>query len=206
VSTAPEPADATPAVEGPLDELIASLAVDVPDFPRPGIVFRDLTPLFAHGAAFRRVADGLAAPSDSDPRAAAVAAAGRRSADDPGFDAVVGVEARGFLLAGAIAYEAGLGVIPVRKAGKLPRAHFTADYELEYGTATLELHADAVRPGQRVLVVDDVLATGGTLAAAIALVEEAGGVVAAVSVVVELAALGGRQRIAPHAVHSLWIT
>jgi adenine phosphoribosyltransferase len=94
----------------------------------------------------------------------------------------------------------------VRKAGKLPRHSLSADYDLEYGTATLELHADAVQPGQRVLVVDDVLATGGTLAAAISLVEQAGGVVAAVSVVVELAALAGRQRIAPHAVHALWTT
>ena len=192
--------------EPALDELIAGLAIDVPDFPRPGIVFRDLTPVFADAAAFRRVVDGLAAPSDSDPRAAALGAAGDRPADDPGFAAVVGIEARGFLLAAAVAYDAGVGLIPVRKPGKLPRQHLSADYELEYGTATLELHADAVRPGQRVLVVDDVLATGGTLAAAISLVEQAGGVVSAVAVVVELAALGGRQRIAPHAVHALWTT
>jgi adenine phosphoribosyltransferase len=192
--------------ELPLDELVASLAIDVPDFPRPGIVFRDLTPVFADGTAFRRVVDGLAAPSASDPRAAALGAAGGRPDGDPGFDAVVGVEARGFLLAAAVAYDAGVGLIPVRKAGKLPRQSLSADYALEYGTATLELHADAVRPGQRVLVVDDVLATGGTLAAAISLVEQAGAVVAAVSVVVELAALGGRQRIAPHAVHALWTT
>jgi adenine phosphoribosyltransferase len=152
------------------------------------------------------VVDGLAAPSDSDPRAAALAEAGSRPAGDPGFDVVVGVEARGFLLAAAVAYDAGVGVVLVRKAGKLPRERLAADYALEYGTATLELHVDAVRPGQRVLVVDDVLATGGTLAAAIGLVEQAGGVVSAVSVVVELAALGGRQRIAPHAVHALWTT
>jgi adenine phosphoribosyltransferase len=195
---------AGPDVEAPVDELIAGLAVDVPDFPQPGVVFRDLTPVFASGPAFRRVVDALAAPSLSDPRAAAVAGAGGPA--DPGFDAVVGVEARGFLLAAAVAYDAGVGVVPVRKAGKLPRQSLSADYALEYGTATLELHADAITPGQRVLVVDDVLATGGTLEAAIALVEQAGGVVAAVSVVVELAALGGRQRIAPHAVHSLWIT
>jgi adenine phosphoribosyltransferase len=192
--------------ELPLDELVAALSLDVPDFPQPGVVFRDLTPVFADGTAFRRVVDGLAAPSDSDPRAAALGAAGGRRSGDPGFDAVVGVEARGFLLAAAVAYDAGVGLIPVRKAGKLPRQSLTADYALEYGTATLELHADAVRPGQRVLVIDDVLATGGTLEAAISLVEQAGGVVAAVSVVVELAALGGRQRIAPHAVHALWTT
>jgi adenine phosphoribosyltransferase len=185
----------------PLDELIAGLAVDVPDFPEPGVLFRDLTPVFADGPAFRRVVDGLAAPSASDPRAAAVAAPA-----DSAFDIVVGVEARGFLLAAAVAYDAGVGLALVRKAGKLPRASLSADYTLEYGTATLELHADAIRPGQRVLVVDDVLATGGTLGAAIALVERAGGIVAAVSVIIELAALGGRERIRPHAVHALWTT
>ncbi len=196
MSTAPrEPAD--PAT--PIDALIAGLAVDVPDFPEPGVLFRDLTPVFADGPAFRRVIDGLAEPSVADPRAAA-------SPGERAFDVVVGVEARGFLLAAAVAYDAGVGVVLVRKAGKLPRASLAADYTLEYGTATLELHADAIRPGQRVLVVDDVLATGGTLGAAIALVEGAGGVVAAVSVIIELAALGGRERIAPHAVHALWTT
>ena len=196
----------TAGAEQPLDELIASLAVDVPDFPEPGILFRDLTPVFADGAAFRRVVDGLAAPSASDPRAAAVAESGSQPAGDPGFDVVVGVEARGFLLAAAVAYDAGVGVVPVRKAGKLPRERHAADYALEYGTATLELHTDSFRAGQRVLIVDDVLATGGTLGATIELVEQAGGVVAAVSVIIELAALGGRQRIAPHVVHSLWTT
>jgi adenine phosphoribosyltransferase len=196
----------TDVAEQPLDELIAGLAVDVPDFPEPGVLFRDLTPVFADGPAFRRVVDGLAAPSLSDPRAAAVAGGGPHPAGDPGFDVVVGVEARGFLLAAAVAYDAGVGVVLVRKAGKLPRERMAADYALEYGTATLELHTDSLRPGQRVLIVDDVLATGGTLGATIALVEQAGGVVTAVSVVIELAALGGRQRIAPHAVHALWIT
>jgi adenine phosphoribosyltransferase len=185
----------------PVDELIASIAVDVPDFPEPGVLFRDLTPVFADGPAFRRVVDALAAPSDADPRAAAMAASGEAA-----FDVVVGVEARGFLLAAAVAYDAGVGVVLVRKAGKLPRERLAVDYTLEYGTATLELHADALRPGQRVLVVDDVLATGGTLGAAIALVEQAGAVVTAVSVVIELTALGGRERLAPHAVHALWTT
>jgi len=196
----------TTAAEVPLDELIASIAIDVPDFPEPGVLFRDLTPVFADGVAFRRVVDGLAAPSLSDPRAAALADAGTHPADDPGFDVVVGVEARGFLLAAAVAYDAGVGVVLVRKAGKLPRERMAADYTLEYGTATLELHTDALRPGQRVLVVDDVLATGGTLGAAINLVEQAGAVVTAVSVVIELVALGGRERVAPHTVHSLWTT
>nr|WP_206340342.1 adenine phosphoribosyltransferase [Blastococcus litoris] len=180
---------------------MASLTVDVPDHPEPGVLFRDLTPVFADGPAFRRMVDGLAAPAASDPRAAAVA-----EGTGPDFDVVVGVEARGFLLAAAVALDAGVGVVPVRKAGKLPRERIAADYSLEYGTATLELHADSIRPGARVLVVDDVLATGGTLGAAIALVERLGGIVAAVSVVVELAALGGRQRLAPHAVHALWTT
>jgi adenine phosphoribosyltransferase len=189
-----------------LDALIADLAVDVPDFPSPGILFRDLTPVFADGPAFRRMVDGLAAPVAVDPRVAAVAETDQRPGDDPGFDVVVGVEARGFLLAAAVALEAGVGVVPVRKAGKLPRERIAADYALEYGTATLELHTDAIRPGQRVLVVDDVLATGGTLQATVALIEQLGGVVTAVSVVIELAALGGRQRIAPHTVHALWTT
>ena len=185
----------------PLDELIAGLAVDVPDFPVPGVLFRDLTPVFADPVGFRRMVEGLTVPQDGDPRAAAVAGDG-----GTGFDVVVGVEARGFLLAAAVAIRAGVGVVPVRKAGKLPRTVVTADYALEYGTATLELHTDSFRAGQRVLIVDDVLATGGTLGAAIALVERAGGIVSAVSVIIELAALGGRQRIAPHAVHSLWTT
>jgi adenine phosphoribosyltransferase len=187
----------------PLDGLIASLAVDIPDFPEPGVVFRDLTPVFADGPAFRRVVEGLAAPAHVDPRAAALSTT---DAGDPGFDVVVGVEARGFLLAAAVALEAGVGVVPVRKAGKLPRERLSADYALEYGTATLEVHTDSITAGQRVLVVDDVLATGGTLAASVSLVEALGGVVVAVSVVIELADLGGRQRLAPHTVHALWTT
>jgi adenine phosphoribosyltransferase len=200
--TGATPADG--AAERPLDELIAGLSVDVPDFPVPGVLFRDLTPVFADGPAFRRMVDGLAAPSIPDPRVAAVA--GAAGSSDPGFDVVVGVEARGFLLAAAVALDTGVGVVPVRKAGKLPRERIAADYALEYGTATLEMHADSLVPGQRVLVVDDVLATGGTLEATVALVERLGGVVTAVSVVIELAALGGRQRIAPHTVHALWTT
>jgi adenine phosphoribosyltransferase len=184
----------------PIDELVASVAISIPDFPEPGVLFRDLTPVFADPAAFRRVVDALTQPADVDPRSAALDGGGQ------GFDVVAGVEARGFLLAAAVALDAGTGVVPVRKAGKLPREVVRAEYALEYGTATLELHRDSIRPGQRVLVVDDVLATGGTLDASIALIEQLGGVVTAVSVVVELAALGGRQRIAPHPVHALWTT
>ena len=185
----------------PVDELIAGLSVDVPDFPEPGVLFRDLTPVFADAAAFRRVVRGLAEPSAADPRAAALVVG-----DGPAFDVVAGVEARGFLLAAAVAIDAGTGVVPIRKAGKLPRERVSAEYSLEYGTATLELHTDSIGPGQRVLLVDDVLATGGTLAAAVTLIEQLGGVVTGVSVVVELVALGGRQRIAPHPVHALWRT
>ena len=199
------PGEVVRADERSLAELIAGLTVDVPDYPEPGILFRDLTPVFGDGDAFRAMVAGLAAPAVSDPRGAALVG-GPGIDGDPGFDVVVGVEARGFLLAAAVALATGVGVVPVRKAGKLPRERISADYVLEYGTATLELHADSIRPGQRVLVVDDVLATGGTLGAAISLVEQLGGVVVAVSVVVELAALGGRQRIAPHTVHALWIT
>ncbi|OMQ16461.1 adenine phosphoribosyltransferase, partial [Modestobacter sp. VKM Ac-2676] len=104
------------------------------------------------------------------------------------------------------AVRTGTGVVPIRKAGKLPRERVSVDYALEYGTASLELHTDSIRPGQRVLLVDDVLATGGTLGAAVTLLEQLGGVVTAVSVVIELGALGGRQRVAPHPVHSLWMT
>ena len=192
----------TAAAELPVDELIASIAVDVPDFPEPGVVFRDLTPVFADAVAFRRVVGALTRPGAVDPRVAALGGEG----DRPDFDVVAGVEARGFLLAAAVALDAGTGVVPVRKAGKLPRERVSASYALEYGTATLELHTDSIRPGQRVLLVDDVLATGGTLEAAIALIEQLGGIVAAVSVVIELAALGGRQRVAPHPVHALWTT
>jgi len=166
---------------------LASLVRDIPDYPSPGIVFKDLTPLLADPDAFRQAVDAMA---------------GRFT----GIDVVVGVEARGFLLAAAVALDAGVGVVPVRKAGKLPRERVSAEYDLEYGSASLELHTDSIALGQRVLVVDDVLATGGTLAATIGLVERLGGVVTAVSVVVELADLGGRQLLAPHTVHALWTT
>ena len=174
--------------------------------PSRGSLFRDLTPVFADGAAFRRVIDGLAAPSASDPRAAAVAESGSRPPVTPASTSSSAWRPAGSCWPPPVAYDAGVGVVPVRKAGKLPRERHAADYALEYGTATLELHADSFQAGQRVLIVDDVLATGGTLGATIELVEQAGGVVAAVSVIIELAALGGRERIAPHVVHSLWTT
>jgi adenine phosphoribosyltransferase len=166
---------------------IASLLRDVPDFPMPGIVFKDISPLLSDGPAFDRVIRGLA-----------------KSVHDEA-DVVAGIEARGFLVAGALACQLGCGLVPVRKAGKLPPPTLRRSYDLEYGSAEIEV-PDGLLAGKRVVIVDDVLATGGTLAATIALVERAGGVVTAVSVVIELAALGGRQRVAPHAVHALWIT
>jgi adenine phosphoribosyltransferase len=166
--------------------LVAGSTLDVADFPQPGIVFKDLMPLFADGPVFRQVIDGI------------IAYHGAGS-----FDVVAGVEARGFVVAAAIAYATGTGVVPVRKAGKLPRPTFSVSYALEYGEATLEVHRDAFPPGQRVLVVDDVLATGGTAVAALDLVEQAGGTVAGFTVLLELGFLGGRDRLAPRGVHAL---
>jgi adenine phosphoribosyltransferase len=172
--------DSGPAVA----ELVAAHVVDVPDFPSPGVLFKDLTPLFADGKAFREVTDAII-----DVHGA--------------FDVVAGIEARGFLLAAAIGYATGRGVVPVRKAGKLPRETYAASYGLEYGEATLEVHTDAFAAGQRVLVVDDVLATGGTAEATLGLVERAGGTIAGFTVLLELEFLGGRERLHPRTVHAL---
>ena len=161
-----------------LAERVAAQVRDVPDFPQPGILFKDLTPLLADGHLFAEVG-----------RAIAEQHAGA------GFDVVAGVEARGFLFAAAVAVVAGTGVVPVRKAGKLPWRTVSAAYALEYGEAVVEVHEDAFARHRRVLLVDDVLATGGTLAAAADLVRRAGGALAGVSVVVELVALGGRNRL-----------
>jgi adenine phosphoribosyltransferase len=176
------------AVDGGAEiaDLVADRIVDVPDFPQPGIVFKDLTPLFADGPAFAAVVDAIVA--HDGPR---------------GYDVVAGIEARGFMIAAAVAYASGVGVVPVRKAGKLPRETVAETYALEYGEATLELHTATFRPGQRVLVVDDVLATGGTAAASLRLVERAGGVVAGFTVLVELAFLSGRDRLSSRDVHAL---
>ena len=162
-----------------LAERVAAKLRDVPDFPTPGILFKDLTPLLADGPLFGEVGRAIA-----DRHAAA------------GFDVVAGVEARGFLFAGAVAIASGTGVVPIRKAGKLPWRTVSAAYELEYGEAVVEVHEDAFVDHKRVLLVDDVLATGGTLAAAADLVGRAGGQLVGVSVVVELTALGGRDALA----------
>jgi adenine phosphoribosyltransferase len=178
-------------------QIVARHVLDVPVFPKDGIVFKDLSPLFADGAAFRAVTDAIVGHYPQ-------VVLGSEGLGTPGgFDMVAGIEARGFLVAAAVAYAAGVGVVAVRKAGKLPRATHAATYDLEYGTATLEVHADAFLAGQRVLVVDDVLATGGTAAATLDLVERAGGVVAGLTVLLELSFLSGRQRLAGRAVHAL---
>jgi adenine phosphoribosyltransferase len=153
--------------------------LDVPDFPEPGIVFKDITPLLADHGAFTTVI-------------AALAAVGRDEAGNVVVDKVVGMEARGFILAAPVALALGTGFVPVRKAGKLPREAYAVSYALEYGDATLELHRDAIAPGDRVLLVDDVLATGGTVKATRELVESCGGTVHAVAVLMELGFLPGR--------------
>jgi adenine phosphoribosyltransferase len=165
---------------------LASLVRDIDDFPRPGITFKDITPLLADPTAFRSAVDGIAERFDGD-----------------GVDRVLGVEARGFILAAPIAYRYGAGFTPVRKAGKLPWHVEAEQYELEYGTELLEIHRDAVDAGDRVLVVDDVLATGGTAAATVRLVERLGATVVGLGFVLELAFLGGRSRLPGHEVVSL---
>jgi adenine phosphoribosyltransferase len=149
---------------------------DVPDFPSPGIVFKDITPLLADGPTLAVVVEAL-------------------SADTGPVDKVAGIEARGFILAAPVAFRMGAGFVPVRKAGKLPAATYAQDYQLEYGTATVEVHQDAFGPGDRVLIVDDVLATGGTARATADLVRQAGGKVAGVSVLLELGFLNGRAKL-----------
>ncbi len=160
-------------------ELLRSKVVDVLDFPTPGIVFKDISPLLADHAAFSAAVDAVVA-----------------AARDDRIDKVVGIEARGFLLAAPAAYHLRAGFVPVRKPGKLPGPTRETSYDLEYGSNVLQVHLDAFRPGERVLVVDDVLATGGTAAAAGRLVQEAGAELVGFSVLLELAALGGRELLA----------
>ncbi len=156
---------------------LARLIRDVPDFPSPGIIFRDVAPLLAEPAAFESVVAGLAALADD-------------------VDAVVGIESRGFILGAPVALRTGAGFVPARKAGKLPGATVSVAFALEYGEAVLELQAGAIAPGQRVLIVDDVLATGGTAAATAQLVEQLGGEVVGLSFLLELTALDGAARLA----------
>lgn len=166
------------------------LVVDVPDFPEPGVVFKDISPLLADHEGFVTVIEALAR-------------AGRDESGAVVVDKVVGMEARGFILAAPVALSLGCGFVPVRKAGKLPRETFAVSYALEYGEATLELHRDAVAPGERVLLVDDVLATGGTVKATNELIVRCGAAPHGVSVLMELGFLGGRAAAGTVPVHSL---
>ena len=167
-------------------ERVKALVRDVPDFPQEGIVFKDITPLLADPIAFSTVIDLI------------VVHFGRGNVDK-----VVGIEARGFILASPVAYHFGAGFVPVRKKDKLPWETESADYALEYGTATLEVHRDAVTPGERVLIVDDVLATGGTAAATAQLVERIGGKVIGIACLIELGFLNGRDKLEGHDLFSL---
>ena len=173
-----------------LDERLQALIRDVPDYPQPGVVFKDITPLLADHTAFTAVVSALAD-------------AGRDADGNVVVDKVVGMEARGFILAAPVALALGAGFVPVRKAGKLPGATHAVSYALEYGEATLEVHRDGIAPGDRVLLVDDVLATGGTADATRQLVELCGGTVHAFAVLMELAFLHGRDAISGIDLHSL---
>ena len=163
-----------------------ALIRDIPDFPQPGILFRDITPLLRDPKAFEYVIDQLAA----------------RFRDEE-FDAIVAVESRGFLFGAPLAHHLGIPLVPVRKPGKLPAATYATEFALEYGNSTLELHTDGIHAGDRVLVMDDLLATGGTLAAAARLVEMAGGMVGSIGVIIELTQLEGRRLLTGYDVYSL---
>lgn len=177
----------SPAPGNDVAAVIAELTRVVPDFPQPGVVFRDLTPVLADDRGFAAVTDALAQ---------LVA----------GADLIAGIDARGFLLGGAVAHRLGVGVLAIRKGGKLPAPVYSRTYDLEYGTATLEIPATGIAlAGRRVAIVDDVLATGGTVAAAWDLLAEAGAEVTVAAMVMELAALDGRQRLNPLSVRSLYV-
>ena len=162
-----------------LEQVLADGIRDIPDYPQPGVLFKDITPLLADHTGFTRVVEALAAAGTDDD-------------GNPVVDKVVGIEARGFILAAPVALALGAGFVPVRKKGKLPAATYEESYALEYGEATIEVHQDAFAPGDRVLVIDDVLATGGTVATTAQLLRHAGASVTGAAVVLELAALGGR--------------
>jgi len=167
-------------------EQIKGLIRDVPDFPEPGIVFKDITAVLADPIAFSTITDLM------------VVRFGRGNVDK-----VVGIEARGFIIASPVAYHFNAGFVPIRKQGKLPWEAVGEEYELEYGTATLELHVDGILPGERVLIVDDVLATGGTARAAASLVEQVGGKVCGIATVIELDFLHGRDRLTEHELYTM---
>jgi adenine phosphoribosyltransferase len=151
---------------------------DIPDFPKPGILFKDITTMLKDGDSFKSAVDGLLAKIKGKP-----------------IDVVVGMESRGFIFGAPIAYSLGVGFVPVRKLGKLPADVVSVEYDLEYGSATLEMHKDAMKPGARVLIVDDLLATGGTVAGTIELVKQLNGEIVALAFLIELKALHGRDRL-----------
>jgi adenine phosphoribosyltransferase len=159
---------------------------DVPDFPKPGIMFKDITTLLQEGDVFRQAMNRIV-----------------KRYRDAGLDKVVGIEARGFILGGVLAYKLGCGFVPARKPGKLPAPAIREEYTLEYGSNALEIHQDSIRAGEKVLVVDDLLATGGTALAAARLVEKLGGEVAAIQFLVELEFLHGREKLLKYPLHSL---
>ena len=166
--------------------LAAALIRDIPDFPKSGILFKDITPVLGNAEAFQEVIDRLTE------YAAGLAP-----------DVIAGIESRGFLLGAPVALALGVGFVPIRKAGKLPSQTEREEYVLEYGTAIIEIHRDAIAEGQRVLIIDDLLATGGTASASVRLVERLGGKVAALSFLIELGFLPGREALSGYAVHSL---
>ena len=165
---------------------LKTLIREVPDFPQPGILFKDITPLLTNGPAWKQVIDQLADRYRNK------------------IDIVLGIESRGFLFGSALAYALGCGHALVRKPGKLPAATFAASYELEYGTDTVEIHQDAFPPNSRVLLIDDLLATGGTAQAALSLAEKLQADIVEAAFLIELSFLGGRERLAPHAVFLLY--
>lgn len=165
---------------------LKSMIRNVQDFPKKGIGFKDITTLIKNGPALREAIDRICSHFENKK-----------------IDAVLGIEARGFILAGAIAYKKGLGMIPVRKPKKLPAKTIREEYSLEYGTDAIEIHADAIQPGQNILMIDDLLATGGTMRAACNLVEKAGGKVAGIAFIIELDFLDGRSKLKDYEVMSL---
>lgn len=169
----------TPTIE----DLTAKIR-SIPDFPKPGILFRDITPLLADGASFKAAVDAMAAPFDR-------------------IDHVVSIESRGFIFGAPMAYTLGAGLVPVRKVGRLPGSTLQEEYELEYGVNTVEIHSDAIKSGQRVIIVDDLLATGGTIRAAVNLVDRLDAELVGISVLVELSDLKGREKLAGQDVRSL---
>jgi adenine phosphoribosyltransferase len=165
---------------------ISDLVRDIPDYPKPGVVYRDITPLLGHPEGFQRSVNELV-----------------ERFQDTAVDRVLGIEARGFIFAAPVAFRIGAGFVPVRKAGKLPWAVAREEYQLEYGTDRLEIHRDAIHPGERLLIIDDVLATGGTAAACCRLVETLGGEIVGLGFLLEIADLGGRAAVGNHRVETL---